>query len=701
MTKDLLDQQEPSEEDQKKLEETILVGEVYEKYDTWRDMRKPYEIQWYMNAAALRGFPDARYNQQTSMLEVLKEPKHRKRTRVNLIKPKWIARVSKFTQVIPNPIVIPATTDRDDILNAQASQKALEYAARKLNLSKKYTQAMRWVPLTGKAFFVVRWDDEAQGKQQIDGQTFPADGDIALDFCSAFELLVSDPSVENLGQQPEIMRVRLVKTKDILSKYPEIDSLGSDSSADDVFYFQRQIADLGSRGQSAKQQQDTQNANDYVMRLELFTKPNSKYPNGRYVVCAGRKILRYQEELPGKFNEVFPDNPYPIIEFADDLAPGQFYPDAYIERLVGLNAEYNDYRSRIRENIALHTFPKLMVPKQANLHPDAYTSESGEKIEFTALPGIQGPYFLQPSGVLGDLWNLLNLHRREFDDVSMIYPSSLGATGQATSGYQSAILQEAADAVHGPAIRNNAHSLHETFIKLRRLMKIGYDVPRLVSIAGKSNIPQVTEFSAESIDENADVIIEPDSMMPTNKAARLDMIRGMFKDGLFGNPGEPKTQKKVSEMLRMGWSDFELDKNIRDEQQALVENVKMIANQELPKPAPWENHEVHWESHIDLFKSPESERWTEQQLVTNVWHALIHLNYLDPNAAMMMSQEYGLAQQMAELQAAMQPQSTGAPLQSPAPEQAGPQLEAPPQMGEQELMALLEQGMTSTPEGGM
>lgn len=639
------------------LDPSSIVDEMYEKYDSRRALRRPYEIQWYLNASALRGWPDVRWNAELNRLEAKKEPKHRQRKRINFIKSKYTARIAKFTRIPPGPTVIPATTDREDMFNAKASQKALEYVTRKADLPQKWMKAMEWVPITGKAFWALRFDPQAIGQTLLDGQTQPVLGDVAVDFVSAFELLVADPGIESLGDQPELMRAKIVPLKDIEAKYPQVvGQIKAETTDQDIFFYQRQIADLGSRfqGKSSKNIADQEKEPSHVLRLELFVKPSSEYPNGRYVVAAGRKLLQDAPELPGAFNRLT-ENPFPFVEFSDDASPGQFYPDSFIERLIGLQSEYNQYRSMLAEHLSLHMFPKLLVPKQANLAPDAYDSEAGEKIDYTALQGIDKPSFLQPASILGDVWATIQQVRKDMDDVSMIYPSSIGGAGGASSGFQTNLLQEAADQVHGPTIQRNAYALREAYLKIRRLMKQHYDIPRLVSIAGKNNIPEVFEFSQESIDEQADVIIEPEQMQPQMKSARLDMYRQMFAEGIFGNPQDPKVLRRFNEVLRTGFHEFEDDQQQRDAAQAQMENIAMERGQPLGKPMPWEDHLLHWEQHTDLFKSPQTQSWTQQQWAQNVWHAIVHLNYVNPGDAMMMAQEFGLNMQLMQLQMLNQP----------------------------------------------
>lgn len=656
--------------------DAALVSEIYSKYDLRRQMRRPYEVQWYLNASALRGFPDVRWNAELNRLEVKREPAHRKRHRINHIRPKYVARVAKYTKLPPAPTVVPATTDREDLYNARASQKMLEYYTRKGALKAKFMQAMQWVPITGKSFWWLSYDDEAisYAPVELDGARQPILGEVECSFGPAFEFLPADPGIETLADQPEIMRVRLQRTSDIEKRYQRpAGTIAKESNTNDLFFYQRQIADLGTRQQgmasrSAQSLAEQDSSVDgYALLIETFTKPCAKYPFGRYVVVAGRQMLKRQDSLPGHFHAIH-RNPYPCVEFSDDAAPGQFWPDAFVERLVGLASEYNEYRSKMAENLALHFFPKLVVPKQLNLGADAYTSEAGERLDVNWIPGIPMPNFLQPSSVIGDAWNVLSTIRKEMDDVTLIYPTAVGGAGGTNSGFQANLLQEAADQVHGPSIVRNSMALEEAYIKIRHLMKIGYNIPRLIAIAGRNNIPEIYEFHAGQIDEQADVRIEPDTMMPMLRSARVDMIRGMFQDGLFGDPADPQTRKRVQDMIRMGYSDFEIDRDQRDQEQAQLENIKMIRGEELPKPQPWEDHRVHWELHTDLFKSPEAAEWPDDYKTATAWHAILHLSYISVPDALQMAGEFGLRPQLEQLLA----------LRTPAPSGPAPQAALPP-----------------------
>jgi len=696
-----------------------IIDEIYTKFDTYRRIRRPYEIQWYINTSALRGFPDVRWNSEEDRLEIKKEPSHRKRYRINYIKTKTIARVAKYTRSAPNPSVIPGTTDREDIFNARASQKALEYITKKAHIRERFMQVMQAVPVTGKAFMAVRWDDKIVGtspsKNVETEEIAPTLGDVSVDFCPAFELLVPDPGIEDIGSQADVIRAKLVLVKDIKARYGEAAETVSGESKDaDVFFYQRQIADLGSRqsgiasgaGSFGEGEEEDKK---YILRLEYFVKPCADYPQGRYVVCASRQKLWDTPNLPGSFMAITEHNPYPFVEFCDDKAPGQFYPDAFVERMIDLQREYNEYRSKVAESLTMHMFPKLVVYNQFGLDENAFNTEAGERLNINGIPGVQGPYYLEAPNVASDAWNAITHIKNEFDDVTSIYPASTGGAKGQNSGYQTSLLQEAADQVHGPAIQRNAYALEELFLKVRHLMKMFYTIPRLITIAGRNNIPEVFEFSQDSIDENADIRIEPDTMMPPLRSVRLDQIRQWAETGLYGNLQDPNVLKKIHDAARMnGFVDPYQDQLHRDEEEAQEENIRMNRGEELNKPQPWENHMSHWESHIDEFKSPEAKLWPPDQWQRNVLHALVHLNYINPQQALMMAGEFGLQHPLFQLiqmqQFAAQQATQGLGIGPQQGTQTPPGASAPPQgqnpNGQQEQKGPSGPPIPEQPQGG-
>lgn len=663
-------------------------------YDSWRSDRRPYEIQWFMNAAMIRGNQRARWNPIFGQLETKKTPKHRSNNSINLILPKVRARLAKFTKTRPLPQVIPANTDRTSVMDAKATEKVLDYQWHRMGLETKYEEALLWAMTTGKSFWWFRWDPGVPGRVQMPGPELGGDGsvqqvplgDVTCEVGTAFEILVADPGISHIADQPMIMRIKARPVSEVEQRYGLApDTIKGDTSITDLFQYQKQIAELGAKSVTAFSHSDKSDAagqNEkftHVIVKEWFARPSAAYPKGRYAVVAGDEVLKDEQQLPYDFGSTA-SNPYPVTEFIDIMTAGQFWPTTMVEQLIGIQREYNDTRNRMSEQQKLQSHPKFLVPKQAQLAPNAYNSEAGEKIEFHYIPNMPLPQFLQAPRISEDGWRLLEIIKAEFDTVSSLPPASLGAPGDnGESGFQTNLLQEAADSVHAPDIRRNELSIEEAALKIRRFMVQGWDIPRLISIVGRSHQPDAFEFSQDNIDEFAHVIVQAGSALPTLKAARAKMIMEMHSAQLFGDPQDPATKRRVLGMLEVGGIEDATDMLKRDEDQARLENLDVSKSMALDPPMPWENHQVHYEFHTDLLKSPELKLFNPQQRDELVRHVILHAKFINPQNAMMLAQQFGYSDLVAQIapmvappQAGQPPPPPGAPGQPPGQPPPGP-----------------------------
>lgn len=657
-------------------------------YESWRYDRQPYETQWFLNAAFIRGQQNVKWNPVLNKLDSRKVPSHRATNTVNRILPKVKARLAKFTKSRPLPQVIPANTDRTSVMDAKATEKVLDYQWRRIGLETKYEDAILWAMTTGKAFWWFRWNPETQSRVQMPGPEFGGDssiqslpiGDIEIEVGTAFEVLVADPGISRIAQQPMIMRVKARSVAEVEAFHQLAKgTVQGDTQITDLFQFQKQIAGIGARNvtgyaTSDKSADSSQTLSTHVIVKELFVKPNAEYSKGRYVVVAGTTLIKDEPELPYDFGP-YTSNPYPVVEFVDTLTAGQFWPTTMVEQLIGIQKDYNDVRNKITEQLKLQMHPKFLIPKQANLPKDAYNSEAGEKIEFHFIPGMPLPAFLQAPPVSADSWRILDVHRMEFDDITSIYPSSVGAPGDnGESGFQTNLLQEASDSVHAPDIRRNELSIEEAAFKMRRFMAQGYDIPRLISIIGKSHQPEVFEFSQDNIDEYAHIVVQAGSALPTLKAARAKMIMEMHGAALFGDPNDPSTKRRVLGMLEIGGIEDATDILKRDEDQSRLENLDVSKNIAIEPPMPWENHQIHYEFHTDQLKSPEIKTWTPEQRDELVRHVILHAKFINPMNALMLAQQFGYQDLVAQIMPMVQAQAPpGGPPRPGPPGQPGPQ----------------------------
>jgi hypothetical protein len=682
------------------------VNEVNTFYNRARQERRPYEERWFYNAAIVRGSQNLKWNQLTARLESKRVPSHRENRSINLVLPKVRAKLAKFVKTRPLPQVLPAKTDRQSVLDAKATEKVLQFAWRKLGLEPKYEDAILWCMITGKSYWWFHWNPKALAtvKDPDSGQHMDVPlGDILIELGTAFEVFPDDVGVTRLQDQPRILRVKIRDVAEIETRYElPPGSVKAEMSAQDVFQFQKQIASLGSRLVTGLMNDDktAEGVPTKIAVKEVFWRPCALYPKGRYTVVAGDTLLKDDYELPYDFGSDVA-NPYPVVEFSDMIVPGQFWPTTMVEQLTPLQQEYNNARNRLAEQMKLQSHPKLIAPKQANLAPNAYNSEAGEKIEYHFIPGMPQPGFLQPPSIAADTWRLFQLVKSEMDDVSNIRPADVGNVNDGgESGFQTNLLQEASDSVHAPDIRRNELAIEEASFKMRRMMAMGYTVPRLIAIVGRNHAPDVFEFSQDNIDEHAEVVVQVGSALPTLKAARSKMIMEMHTAMLFGDPNDPTVKRKVLGMLEVGGVEDATDQLRRDEEMARQENLEVSKGNPIDPPMPWENHQVQYAEHTDQLKSPEIKDWTPEQRDELIRHVILHARFINPQNAMMLAQQFGYDDLIQIIQPMLAPPTPpagpppGAPSSPPpsppgAPAPGGPPPPPPPPQLHPELHSAL------------
>jgi hypothetical protein len=666
-----------------------IVGEINIKFTNWRSLKRPQEVQWFINAAMLRGLQNVRWNDALAQLETKAVPAYKMVPSINIVLPKTRQRKAKFLKQRYAPIVVPATCDKEDKLNAEASQLALEYIGRKRNLEKVYTDTLDWSLTTGKGFMWIYWDDKAMGNVKVpiellqqlqqSGQPIPPEfqggsmqqpiGDVYVEAGSPFEVLVPDLATKSIGQQQEIMRVRAVPLEELKRKWsdiPGINDLQGDSSATDLFQYQKQISTLSARVQngmvSALGSKSDKELN-MVIRKEWFARPCGKYPHGAYAVTAGTLLLKYQEVLPYGFELL--DNPYPVVELADIELAGQFWPTCTVEQLAGIQREYNDYRSKLKNHLAKCIHPKIIASIYSKWPEGAWNDEPGEVIQILTPPGVMEPHVVQPPMISPDLWKALEMLRGEADMVANLPPASPQGPGAPQSGFQLNMLQEQVDSVHAPDIRRHEAAFEELYYKLRKIMAQGYDVPRLISISGKNHIPDEVEFSAENIDENAEIIVYTGSALSHSPAVRTQQVIELWNAGILQDSSNPvEAQRKALDMLDAQGITLYQEKAREDEEKARLENLNFTRSQPVIPPLPFDNHTIHYDSHCSQMKGSEFDQYSDVQKKEIYAHTLLHMKYVNPQQAVNTALELGIPELLPML---MPPQMPGQP---PPPQQA-------------------------------
>jgi len=644
------------------------VGEINRKFDEWLQVRQLHEPQWYINAANFRGNFNVSWNAlEGRLINVPSVQPQRSRRQINRIFAKIRARRAKLLKNRPTWIVVPATSDTKDKMDARATGKVLDYLWRKLKLEAKFRDAIIWAESCARGYWWFGWNPDALGRvvQQIPSDPVPSVpgmppaapqspqkqisdgvvGEVTVEVSSPFEVLVGNPASSGLSTQDEIIRAKVRTLDYVRARFgKEVSSEGSGST----FQYEHQISNLnaiqgpfsGSPAGVSDSRRDYKGNPNTIVVKEYFMRPNDEFPKGKYCVVAGNTLLKEQDELPFGFHDM--ENPFPCVEFVDVATAGQYWGTTVLEQLIDIQREYNGIRQAISTNLKLHIHPKVFVAKQHQLPEGAWTPDAGEIIEYNARPGIKDPFIIPAPNVAADAWRILDLIRTEFDDITQIYPAAEGSTQGTESGFHANLLQEASDAVHAPDIRGHEMAIEDAAYKIRRIVKQGYQVPRLISIASGMHTPDVFEFAGEDIDEYADIIVQAGSALPLLKGARIQATLDLYAKGVLGDPVDPEVRRRLLNVLELGGMDDIYEYSRIDEEMISVENSQAEDATELAQPRFFEDHQKHWIGHVNVLKSPAVMNWDEPARMGLLAHAILHAKYINHAAAYQMSIEANL-----------------------------------------------------------
>lgn len=635
----------PSEEDKK------LIAETKQRRDQMRQTRQPHEMQWFVNAAMIRGQQFVEYSVKDSRMVNIPVGAQ-ERHAINRIRPKIVAKRAKLIKNRVRIFVTPASAEQEDRLNARATQKALDFVWRRDGLEQKRRRALMKAETEGRGYWWIHHNPAKIGyvmvEDPITGEKTRQEaeiGDVEVEVGGAYEVLVGDASIPTIGDQPEIMRIRMRPVEDMKKRYPEFAEFikgapAGSSGGDDWFRYEKQISTLNSSGTGGFTDANKKSGDHWVMVTEHFLRPCGKYPKGHYRVLVGDILVRQDEELPYGFYDL--PNPYPVEEFVDIPNASQYWGTTLIEQLSPLQREYNLGRSKLVEHIKKAVHPKVIVFKQHRLPDGAWNNKAGEIIELFHTPGLPPPMVITPQNLAGDLWRVLEMVRQEFDDISQVYPSAEGKAGGSTSGFQTNLLQEATDMVHRQDIEAVDYAVECAMIKIRRIMKLSYDVPRLVAVVGRNLEPEVQEFFSDQIDESADLKVESGSALPDMRAQRMQIVKEMYDGQMFGPIGRPEAVRKAFSLMELGGVDEAIDASKIDENLARIENNDFINGKEVANPEFFHNHNIHYEVHTEMLKSPDTRSWPPEKKQMAMIHLIGHLDFFDPSAALNAALQYGL-----------------------------------------------------------
>lgn len=568
-----------------------------------------YERQWYLNIAYYSGKQWLVYdNVNNRLYEPPKDP-WKQRITANRIQPIVRVELAKITKNKPIVVVVPASTDDEDVDSAKTSEKALEWAESELDLQNQDREVINWGLCTGMCFVKPFWNRE-KGDDIEEGLKT---GDIDIELVSPFEVKF-DPSAKRWKEVKWVVHEKVRTTDYVKAVY------GKDVEAEKGLYntniYETQLKNVNANFQVS----NTKQLEDSVKVLEYWGKPCHKYPKGRRITITGDTLLFYDEDI-GFGKEDDTERELPFFPFFHIKIPGRVHGQSIIEQLMPIQKEYNMSRSQVINHKNLMGNPQWLV-ETGSLVTDI-TDEPGSIIEYRRT--TNQPIQSNVAPISSDVYRNIDQCVEEFYFISGQQEVSHGGTPTGVkSGVAIQFLQEQDDTKLGPSIQNWYDCKKAYMGYILKMMRYMYTEPRMLKVVGKDNKVEMIEFMGNQI-TSLDVRLQEGSMFQQSRAAKQDFIFQLLSNGVL-NPQVDRDL--ILKMLELGITDEMYTESNLDQNQAHSEELMWNKGDTNTITRDFFNHQIHIIEHNKYRKREDYKKLQPdmQSFIDN--HVMEHVQYI-------------------------------------------------------------------------
>lgn len=319
---------------------------------------------------------------------------------------------------------------------------------------------------------------------------------------------------------------------------------------------------------------------------------------GRFIVRAGGVTLY---EGPNPYGKRLP-----FILFTVGKPSDSIWGRGIMEKIAGMQHDYNRINSLTMENIDWTAICKFVVPRGTNIEDNAINKLSGEVIEFDAESG-QAPHQMQIASmpayvsqfkqeILQSAMDVVGLHEVSF--------AQLPKRGSEISGRALNTLVEAESARFAREIMCSASSIKEMAIFFMELLKENFTDDQLREVLGKNRETEMEDFMKSSLRGNTDIFVEVGSGFGLSPSNRIDQLMMLYDRKAIDAP----TLLRLSEFGTSGklYYDATLDEN-----KAHRHLQHIIKTGNAPNISRYDNHQAIIKIFKDFIRSPEYDKLDE------------------------------------------------------------------------------------------
>lgn len=638
-----------------------LVNFVEREYNRRIEERRPYEIQWRLNLAFYEGNQFVDINTASMTLE--EQPilyDWEEREVFNHTAPNIETRISKLKRIRSLLKVRPGTTEQKDVHSSKVGSHILKTSYADQNMRDKYNDELAWMEICGTVLEKKVWNPKLGAVVGIIQNQDPETGETAQEevyegrtetiVCPPQEILPDSCYHQDVDVCKSIIHHRAIHVDQIFEDW------GVRVAPEKAEAEKLQKSMIGTGGLGYGQggfRMYTVKLENHAIVKEYSERPSKKYPQGRFIVIANKKLL-YAGPLPFKVDDDQKPG-LPFVKLVCLQRPGCFWGKTVIERLIPVQRRYNALRNRKAEYLNRCAIGQWMKEEES-VDEDQFKMDAGAPGAIhTYRRGSRQPNMVQnpplPNAFETEEQTLLN----EFAILSGV--SEVSRDSSVPSGVNSGVAIGLLKEQDDTRISNTADNIDRFMIlggKMElRLNRQFVTLPRTLHSIGKDNVVEVIDWIGSDLHAD-DVVLDNASALTESPTQRRAMVFDLIKSGLMNDPDtgriDREMRSKLFEMIEFGDWESADDETQLHLGKAERENRSLEKGQFL-QPVSFDDHIIHISRHNKYRLTTDYEELIAQNpMVDQLFaaHVEMHVIYMRQAAMAQMQQQMAAQQQNKE-----------------------------------------------------
>lgn len=541
--------------------------------------------------------------------------------------------VSKMTRYPPAIAVLPANGEYNDRIAAKMSKEFIDYLFYVNDIEELLETNARLCRIESESFTFVEWDKDKGDFAPEAKELLKAGVRIPLLDSTGAEVLNDDGDPLMIQEAPRVGDIKYeIHPRRFVIQEPgvewkdanliiKVSSQNIDELKVDYPDKAEALDDHANRTFSIFELFEPSEEENELLVFELYHKSTKYLAQGRYVKFVDGAVLE-SKPLPYSHGLI------PAVRLSNIDVPG--IPEAFsvVEQIMLLNVIYNNLISLGYTNIALGAHLYWLIPTAANI--DISKIKNGNSI--IRFAGGTPPSLQQYRTVGEEIFKMIELIDKVIQRPAGIQSVSRGEPPAGIeAGVALAFLEEQENQRANTDIKK-----HNAFIK--KLARLSLSVAgdfykpedeRTMRIVGKNNSFSVKSLDVAKLGGSYDIRVQRTTALSESKSGRLSQLLAL--QSRF--PGLVPSEQ-VADMM-----DLANDKKFYSVATVAVEaaereNELMREGGQVSPPDEWEEHLVHWFSHVKEMQSASFKEDTPPEIKKAfIGHLQVHEYWMWTKAA--------------------------------------------------------------------